>query len=73
MPVEASAALTGLEPRSFWVHIEMLTKISRRSRHEEPVIEHVTVLAVVLDLVCKRARSPLEPPVDVPAAAPSPN
>ena len=37
--------LTGLEPRSFWAHFEMLTKISRPSRAEEPVIEHVRAWA----------------------------
>ena len=37
--------LTGLEPRSFWAHFEMLTKIPRPSRAEEPVIEHVRAWA----------------------------
>ncbi len=37
--------LTGLEPHSFWAHFEMLTKISRPSRAEEPVIEHVRAWA----------------------------
>jgi dipeptidase D len=40
MAVE-SAALSGLEPRPFWVHFAELTAIARPSRHEEPVIEHV--------------------------------
>jgi dipeptidase D len=38
-------ALAGLEPRAFWGHFEALTKIPRRSRHEEPVIEHVRAWA----------------------------
>ncbi len=33
--------LEGLEPGSFWGHFETLTRISRPSRQEEPVIEHV--------------------------------
>ena len=33
--------LEGLEPGSFWDHFETLTRISRPSRQEEPVIEHV--------------------------------
>jgi dipeptidase D len=36
-----TSVLAGLEPHSFWGHFEALTKISRPSRHEEPVIEHV--------------------------------
>jgi dipeptidase D len=36
-----TSVLAGLEPRSFWGHFEALTRISRPSRHEEPVIEHV--------------------------------
>jgi dipeptidase D len=36
-----TTALAGVEPRSFWGHFEALTKISRPSRAEEPVIEHV--------------------------------
>jgi dipeptidase D len=45
MAVETSAALTGLEPRSFWGHFEALTRIARPSRAEEPVIEHVRTWA----------------------------
>src|ERR671912_2286957 len=40
-----TAAVTGLEPRSFWGHFETLTRIPRPSRHEEPVIEHVRAWA----------------------------
>ncbi len=36
-----TSVLAGLEPRSFWEHFELLTKIPRPSRAEEPVIEHV--------------------------------
>jgi dipeptidase D len=37
--------LGGVEPADFWAHFEALTKISRPSRHEEPVIEHVRAWA----------------------------
>jgi dipeptidase D len=37
--------LAGLEPRAFWEHFGALTGISRPSRHEEPVIEHVRAWA----------------------------
>ncbi len=37
--------LEGLEPRAFWGHFETLTTISRPSRREEPVIEHVRAWA----------------------------
>jgi len=40
-----TSALAGLEPGAFWGHFEALTKISRPSRHEEPVIEHVRTWA----------------------------
>jgi dipeptidase D len=40
-----TSILTGLEPRSFWGHFEALTRISRPSRQEEPVIEHVRAWA----------------------------
>src|SRR5918993_920547 len=40
-----TAAVTGLEPRSFWGHFETLTRIPRPSRQEEPVIEHVRAWA----------------------------
>lgn len=35
-----TSVLTGLEPRTFWGHFEMLTKLPRPSRAEGPVIEH---------------------------------
>lgn len=41
----ATSVLEGLEPGSFWGHFETLTKISRPSRQEEPVIEHVRAWA----------------------------
>jgi dipeptidase D len=44
MTVETSA-VAGLEPRVFWGHFEALTRISRPSRLEEPVIEHVRAWA----------------------------
>ncbi len=40
-----TSALPGLEPQAFWEHFEKLTAISRPSRHEEPVIEHVRAWA----------------------------
>src|SRR5512134_1833433 len=40
-----TSTLTGLEPRAFWAHFETLTRISRPSRAEEPVIEHVRAWA----------------------------
>jgi dipeptidase D len=40
-----TSILTGLEPRSFGGHFEALTRISRPSRHEEPVIDHVRAWA----------------------------
>jgi dipeptidase D len=40
-----SAVLRGVEPRACWRHFEALTKIARRSRHKEPVIEHVRAWA----------------------------
>src|SRR5215211_3615383 len=36
-----TSVLAGVEPRAFWDHFERLTKIARRSRHEEPVIDYV--------------------------------
>jgi dipeptidase D len=36
-----TAALSGLEPATFWGHFEALTKIARPSRQEEAVSEHV--------------------------------
>ena len=44
MKVETSA-LAGLQPAAFWSHFEVLTKVPRPSRAEEPVIEHVRVWA----------------------------
>ena len=41
MHAPSSEALAGIEPRSFWMHLETLTTIPRPSRAEEPVIEHV--------------------------------
>jgi dipeptidase D len=41
----ATSVLAGLEPSSFWAHFEALTRISRPSRQEEPVIEHVRAWA----------------------------
>src|SRR5512134_3913481 len=40
-----TSTLTGLEPRAFWAHFETLTRISRPSRAEEPVIAHVEAWA----------------------------
>ncbi|MGH3081551.1 MAG: beta-Ala-His dipeptidase [Gaiellaceae bacterium] len=38
-------ALTGLEPQGCWRHFELLTRLARPSRHEEPAIEHVRAWA----------------------------
>jgi dipeptidase D len=45
MIADVSAALSGLEPHACWRHFESLTRISRPSLHEEPVIEHVRTWA----------------------------
>ena len=39
------SVVTGLEPQPFWERFEELTRISRPSRAEEPVIEHVKARA----------------------------
>src|SRR4030095_901329 len=46
----ASAVLSGLEPRACWRHFEVLTKIARRSRQEEAVIEHGRAWAAAVGL-----------------------
>jgi dipeptidase D len=40
-----TSLLAGLEPAPFWAQFEALTRISRPSRREEPVIEHVRAWA----------------------------
>jgi dipeptidase D len=41
----AKRPLAGLEPQGCWRHFELLTKLARPSRHEEPAIEHVRAWA----------------------------
>jgi dipeptidase D len=43
--VGETSVLAGLEPERFWGHFEVLSRISRPSRDEEPVIEHVMAWA----------------------------
>jgi dipeptidase D len=61
-----TSVLAGLEPRSFWEHFESLTRISRPSRAEGPVIEHVRAWASERGLALREdtARNLV---VDVPA------
>jgi dipeptidase D len=63
-----TSVLAGLEPRSFWEHFEALTRISRPSRAEGPVIEHVRAWAAMkgLDLREDDARNLV---IDVPATS----
>jgi dipeptidase D len=54
-----TSVLAGLEPGAFWSRFETLTTISRPSRNEEPVIEHVRAWAAEkgLDLQEDSARN----------------
>ncbi|WCB93100.1 Cytosol non-specific dipeptidase [Baekduia alba] len=55
-----------LEPEPFWAHFTQLTKIARPSRHEEPVIAHVTAWAAERGLRL-RSDSTRNLVIDVPA------
>ena len=43
--VTDTGVLAGLEPSGLWRQFELLTRLARPSRHEEPVIEHVRAWA----------------------------
>jgi dipeptidase D len=43
--VTKTGVLDDLEPRGCWRHFELLTRLARPSRYEEPVIEHVRAWA----------------------------